>query len=210
MISLAQLWAPVEIALNNYLALDPSSGAKLAPVRGKIIALELRGVAGRVLLRVGDGAIHVIGQTAHEPDCTIRASLFTWFRLGLSKNVNSTAVMGDVDLDGDVHTARRFQKFWYSVDIDWEEHLSRVVGDVAAHQIGRLARVAGGWLRQTGNSLQQDAVEYLQEESRQLAVPAQVNQFLSDVDQLRHDVDRLRVRVQRLQVAVDAKGSGEG
>lgn len=205
MTALAQMWAPVEIALNQYLSLDPSSGARLAPLSGKIIALELRGVPGRILLRVGDGAIHMLGQSMQAPDCIIRASLVTWFRLGLTKNVDSASVMGEVDLEGDIHIARRFQKFWYGLEIDWEEHLSRLVGDVAAHQVGRLARGASQWLRQVSDTLQRDTAEYLQEESRQLAVPAQMSQFLSDVDELRHDVDRLRARVQRLVAHLDAR-----
>lgn len=207
MISAAQLWAPVEIALNHYLSLDPSSRERLAPLAGKTIGLEVRGIPGQVLLRVGDGVVNVLSRSEQAADSTIRASLFTWFRLGLSRDASASAAMGEVDLGGDVHTARRFQKFWYGVDIDWEEQLSRVLGDVAAHQVGRLARSAGTWLKQVNATLQQDTAEYLQEEARQLAIPAQVELFLSDVDRLRHDVDRLAVRVKRLNAKLNPADS---
>lgn len=200
---LAQGWAPLEVVLNRYLSLDPGSRARLAPLAGKTVGLSLRGMPGEVILRVGDGAIHVLGQMDGDPDCMIRAPLLTWFRLGLSRDSNSPLAAGDIDIEGDLHAAQRFQKFWQQLDIDWEEHVSHLVGDVAAHQLGILVRRGGSWLKQVGETVQQDSVEYLQEESQQLPIPGQVTEFLADIDRLRHDVDRLRARIQRLGKRVE-------
>lgn len=210
---LAQGWAPLEVALNRYLALDPESRARLTPLVGKTVGLSLRGMPGEVMLRISDGAIHVLGQMDGDPDCTIRAPLFTWFRLGLSRDSSLPLAAGEIDIEGDIHTARRFQKFWQQLDIDWEEHVAHLAGDVVAHQLGSVVRRGGSWLKQVGETVQQDSVEYLQEESQQLPIPGQVAEFLADIDRLRHDVDRLRARVQRLSRQIespsDAHGSGK-
>ena len=85
------------------------------------------------------------------------------------------------------------------IDIDWEEHLSRVTGDVLAHQVGNVARGMLEWGRNTLDTVSRDVAEYLHEESRDLPTRGEVDEFLARIDTLRLDVDRLEARVQRLQ-----------
>ena len=77
--------------------------------------------------------------------------------------------------------------------------LSKLVGDVAAHQIGRFQRGVRDWGRQTGETLLRDGAEYLQQEAQALPPRHAVEQFLSAVDVLREDADRLAARVDRLR-----------
>ena len=51
---------------------------------------------------------------------------------------------------------------------DFEEELSRVIGDVAAHQVANVARGFLDWGRKAGGSFATNVAEYLQEEGRDL------------------------------------------
>ena len=84
---------------------------------------------------------------------------------------------------------------------DWEEELSRHVGDVAAHQLGNLVRGGLAWMQQAADTLTRDAGEYLKEESRDLPTRYEVDRFLDDVDRLAADLGRAEARV--------ARGAGE-
>ncbi|NOY62884.1 MAG: hypothetical protein GXP10_07015 [Gammaproteobacteria bacterium] len=109
---------------------------------------------------------------------------------------------GAVEIRGDSELGQRFQAILNAIDVDWEEQLSKVTGDVVAHQLGNMARGVNQWLTETADSVAQDVGEYLQEESRDLPHPSQVAQFVADVDQIRMDVDRLDARISRLNTAL--------
>ena len=93
------------------------------------------------------------------------------------------------------------------VDIDWEEHLSRLVGDVVAHEVGGAARAARAFGRRAGRTAEQNLREYLQEEARLLPTRYELKELLDAVDVLRDDVERLAARVERLRRR--AGGAGE-
>ena len=61
---------------------------------------------------------------------------------------------------------------------DLEEELSRVIGDVAAHQIGNVARTALGFARRAHDTLQQNVAEYLQEEGRDVPSRTEAEEFM--------------------------------
>jgi ubiquinone biosynthesis accessory factor UbiJ len=97
------------------------------------------------------------------------------------------------------------QRLLAAVDIDWEEQAARLIGDVAAHELGRLLRAADAWGRQAADILGRDLAEYLQEEGRVLAPAAarRARRLPAAVDVLRDDVDRLTQRVARLTDLAD-------
>ena len=105
----------------------------------------------------------------------------------------------EIQVEGDTDLGQAFNELLSSVDIDWEELLSRAVGDIAAHQIGNTLRGARRWAQRAGKSLSLDTTEYLQEEAGHLPTRVEVDRFLDDIDTYRSDVDRLEARIQRLE-----------
>ena len=103
---------------------------------------------------------------------------------------------GEIEITGDVRLGREFKKLLNEIDIDWEEHLAGIVGDVAANQFMQLTKKLGNWSRGAANSIAADLSEYLQEESRDVVSGAEMEMFYHDVDILRNDVDRLEARLE--------------
>jgi ubiquinone biosynthesis accessory factor UbiJ len=79
-----------------------------------------------------------------------------------------------------------------------EEGLSRWLGDIAAHQVGRVLRGAAGWGERAGKTLTANVREYLQEESRDLVPRAEMAQYCAGVSEVRDSVDALATRIQKL------------
>lgn len=198
----------LEKALNQYLHLDPDMAPKLAELDGKAIAVELAvtplGWSGPVLtlyfLPTGT-AVRVTDQFAGAPDVVVRATPLAL--AGQLRRGNQSFDAG-VEIQGDVHIGKAFQDLLSRVDIDWEEQLSRVVGDTAAHQIGNLARGLRTWGRRSLDTLLKNTAEYFQEEARDLPSSGAMADFLDAVDTLRSDTDRLEARIRRLQQSLPA------
>jgi ubiquinone biosynthesis accessory factor UbiJ len=89
---------------------------------------------------------------------------------------------------------------------DWEEELSRLVGDVPARRLSKLVQAGLSWARRSGRTAGENLAEYLQEESRDLVNKPELEEFLLGVDQLRETADRVEARLARLEQRL--KGTG--
>ncbi|MCU0836927.1 MAG: SCP2 sterol-binding domain-containing protein [Chromatiaceae bacterium] len=197
--------AALEGLINRYLALDPEGARRLAALQGRVFLIEVTGFGTPIYLIPGPDSIQLFGEYAGEPDCTLRGSPAALARLGLSRRREDQLFGGEVEVEGQTDLAQELGDLLGGIEVDWEEQLSRLVGDPLAHQVGSGLRSAGRWGRQTTETLTQDLGEYLQEEARLLPSRNEVEAFLDDVDRLRDDVERLAARMGRL-----AKGHGDG
>lgn len=89
---------------------------------------------------------------------------------------------------------------------DWEEELSRLVGDVSARRLSKLVQAGLSWARKTGRTAGENLAEYLQEESRDLVNKPELEEFLLGVDQLRETADRVEARLARLEQRLKETG----
>ena len=174
--------AAMEMAINRYLALDPAAAARMQALAGKVIGIELRDVNLCFFMLPAQDQLHVHGHFDGEADTTLRGTSLAMARMSLSDNASDSLFSGDVEISGDVELGEQFRAVLDSMDIDWEEQLSKLTGDVIADL-----------------TLQQDLAEYLHEESRVLPVRHEVDEYINAVDEVRMAVDRLQARVRRLQ-----------
>jgi len=189
----AALAAGLETALNRYLSLDPDILPQLAELAGTVIAIEPKGLGMTLYLLLGAQGVQVMDCYDGEPTVRIRGAPLALIQQWRGQSA------GEMTVEGDAATGRRFQTLVARLDIDWEEHLSNVVGDAAAHQLGQFWRGFRSWGQQTSATLLRDGSEYLQQELRVLPSRPAVESFLSAVDVLREDTDRLEARIVRLR-----------
>jgi ubiquinone biosynthesis protein UbiJ len=104
-----------------------------------------------------------------------------------------------VHIEGDAEVAHGFSELLKLAKPDLEEELSRVVGDVAAHQLGNTVRSLLGFGRRVGDTFLQNAGEYLSEEGRDVPSKTEAEEFTRGVDTLRDDVERFAARLNALE-----------
>lgn len=198
--------AALEAAINRYLALDPRCLERLGALEGRLICLELRGLDVELYVLPGSRGVQLLSSYEGSADATLSGTPLALLRMGASTNAASLLFAGEVEIRGDTELGQRFKQILDDMEIDWEEHLAHVTGDVIAHQLGRTVRAAGDWLREAADSLSLDVAEYLQDEAQLLARRPEIERFVADVDVLRSDVDRLEARVRRLLQVEDPPG----
>jgi ubiquinone biosynthesis protein UbiJ len=190
--------AGLEQALNAALALDPKTLERLGRLQGRVIAIELTGTGIRLLMQPEQNGLRLMGHYDGAVDTTLRGAPFALLRMG-SGRTGEGLFRGGVEIDGDVELGQQVQRIFERLDIDWEEHLSRLTGDIIAHQIGNTVRGLFSWGERAGEHLARDSADYLQEETEVLPLQWEVDEFIEAVDTLRSDVDRIEARVKRLQ-----------
>jgi ubiquinone biosynthesis protein UbiJ len=197
----------LEALLNRYLRLDPAIGSRMATLSGRCIGIALSGLDLTLYVFPDEHGIQLRDHTEGGPDTVLRGTPLGMAGLGIGGNTEKTLFSGDVVIEGDVETGQAFKAILDELDIDWEEQLSKLTGDVVAHQLGNVARRGRRAVHRGIDTLEQDIGEYLQEELRVLPTRIETENFSADVTRISMDVDRLTARLKRLQTQTD-HGSG--
>jgi len=185
-------------ALNNYLALDPEAPEKLTAFDGRVICIDITGANRTIYLLINDNKISAVKTYDKEADATIIGSPAALFKLGVHRDSAPLFFAGEVEIRGDTRLGRQFKSMLAEMEIDWEEHLSRFVGDIAAHRIAGVFNDLRDWSKSAADNFADDVGEYLQEESRDVVSGAEMGMFYQMVDKLRDDTERLKARIDRL------------
>lgn len=190
----------LETALNQYIRLDPDVKPKLAAFTGKVLAIQFTNIPLKFYLLPSGHGISLMHVFEGEADATLKGSAAAFVRLGLTRSAtNKRQLFGeDLEILGDTEFGHELQKILDGIDIDWEELLAKIVGDVLAHQIGDVARGVLAWGDEFRDSMHRNMTEYLQEESRLFPPREEIEDFFHDIATLRDDVERLEARLQRL------------
>ncbi len=201
---LIPLLAAMEAALNQLFAMDPDSFAKLSRFKGRIIAFDITDMNQRLYFFPDEQGMQIISHYEGEPDTTISGTLLAFAKMALAEENEKTRSVfkGDIKITGDMALGQHFQALFQQLDIDWEEHLSRITGDVIAHSVGNVARGFLDFGKKVFNSLGMNVSEYLQYETRDIASGPEIQHFNQQVDTIRNDVDRAEARIQRLEQAL--------
>jgi ubiquinone biosynthesis protein UbiJ len=184
--------------INGYLKLDPESYSRLAVLSGKIIATECSGFTCYWLMSK-DGITLAKNHTGLV-DVTLRGSALDFFRVGTAANQQTAALASDMVITGDLEVAEQFKKLFAMLDIDWEEHLSRITGDAIAYQVGQRMRTFCAWAKRNLATTCENITEYLQEEKCLFPPQEEIHDFFNAVDKLRDDTERLLARVNKLKI----------
>ena len=194
---LERLLRPVIGMLNRQIRAKTPAREICRELDGQVVAIRVRDTAMAMYLQIGPEELELV-PTIDDPDLVITGSLFAFAAMAAGSGEDQVR-SGAIELAGSAETAQRFHRLMGYAKPDLEEQLSGLVGDVAAHGIGDIARNVGRWSKGARETVQQNITEYLQEESRAAPSRYEVDHFSRQVDTLRDDVDRLAAKITLLE-----------
>lgn len=192
----APLFRPLEAILNRGVRVSTDAAKRCRALEGSSFRLEIEGLdVGVTLVSRGDRL--ELSERA-EADAKLTGRPLSLARLAATGDedvLRSKAVR----VSGDPLVAQDFRELIRIAAPDFEEELSRLVGDLAARRLANVARDLAGWGLDAADRLSRDVAEYLQEESRNLPARVEVEAFLDRVDATAEAFERLEARVARLE-----------
>jgi len=192
------LLAAAEAAINQVLALDAEGAARLAKVQGQVLEVVLTGFGTPVYVLPGESRLFLYGAYDAEPDCVVYGSPVALLGMVTSEHREDAVFAGAIRIDGDNRLAQTLGEVFQGLDIDWEEQLSKLLGDTLAHRLMDRVRAGERWAGHSRDITRENLREYLQEEAAVVPSRQELNAFFAAVDTLRDDVERLAARVERL------------
>jgi ubiquinone biosynthesis protein UbiJ len=188
----------LEAILNRNVADSRRAQALARQLDGRVMSLVVEGTPLALFLRAEGGRLAVAPRHDGVADASLSGTPIALLSLA-GPRAEGALRGGGVRIEGDAEVAQRFRELLAEAQPDFEEELSRVVGDVAARQVANFARGLLDWGRRASGSFAGSVAEYLQEEGRDLPTRTEVEEFLSAVDRLRDDAERLEARLARLE-----------
>jgi ubiquinone biosynthesis accessory factor UbiJ len=184
--------------LNRNVAQSERASALARQLEGRGLSLVFEGTPITFFVRVADGRITLDTRDAVAVDATLAGSPLSLLSL-VGPDAEDRLRGSSIRIAGDAEVAQRFRDLLQLAQPDFEEELSRVVGDVAAHQVANAVRNVFDWGRKAADSFSTNVAEYLQEEGRDVPSRVEVEEYLEAVDQLREATDRFDARLSRIE-----------
>lgn len=193
----------LEKIINAYLQLDSDRVQRLSLLENKIIKVRIIDWNTEFFILPTKKGLQLTAASKKEPDTIISGTLLNLFKTGCAKGSSSALFKNQVEISGDTWVGEQIRDILTGIDIDWEEHLSKITGDILAHQIGLLVRGAANFGKFALETFRMDIQDYLQNESQIMPSSEEIEFFIQSVTDLKHDVDRAEARIQRLTIKRD-------
>ncbi len=190
--------SPFESLLNRNIAGSADARRLCQRLQGKVLALHMSGLPLSLFFRSDGERMTIDTADAESPAASLSGTPLAFLRLA-GPQPEAAIRAGSIHIQGDAEVAQAFSELLRAAQPDLEEELSRIIGDVAAHQVGNAARSALGLGRRAIDTFTQNVAEYLTEESRDLPTRIEADELFAAVDKLRDDVARLEARIARLE-----------
>jgi ubiquinone biosynthesis protein UbiJ len=144
-----------------------------------------------------NGGLAMAGESALS-DASISLSPSLALRI-LAKDVSAS---NQVQITGNTELAKALAKVLQGMRWDYEEDLSKIIGDIPATKANAFAKKTFSEAKSKVINMTEMLTEYWQEENPLIAKKRHVEAFVKDVDQLRDDVERLEKRIEKLKNAL--------
>ncbi len=187
------LGLPSAASFNHLLQGAPWALDRLAGHTGKIVAVKFGPVSLRFIVEAS-GKLRV-NESESEADVTIDLPP----PLVMRAMTQGRTALNDAAISGDPAFAQTLAFIAQHLQWDYEEDLSKVVGDIAAHRIGSTARGIGTWAKDSAAGFLQMSKDFWTEERPTVAKSHEVAAFVASVDELRDAAARLEKRIELME-----------
>ena len=162
---------------------------KLSKYESKVIALIIGPFAFDFII-CSDGNLKTIKNPSNS-DTKIQMSIDAFIKTFITKEKKGINISGDIDL------ARDFADILSAIEWDIEDDLSRIFGDIVAHEISQAGKSFMQQNKRNVLEISGALVEFWQEENKILSKKNDVHEFIKNVDHLNEDVDRFEARLDK-------------
>lgn len=196
-----------ERALNQAIALAPTSHQALDGLSGTLIGIEITSLSLEVYIELLSGPeLRLMSHCEATPNTLVRGTLQDFAALAAADDPASVLINSGIELQGSSSSLIALQQVIAGMDIDWEAPLVERLGDVAGHQIAETLRGVFRWSEGARASLKRQVSEYLLEEGRLTPPAAELEYFFEGVQSVSNQVDRAKAKIDKLLAKAAERG----
>lgn len=193
--------AAAETAINQTLQYDPGTRLALATLEGQVLAIDISAPTLMLYLAFNGDGLHLLGN--FEGNVTTRLRGKAVNLAALIHGNNTSLANSGVEVFGSTALLSKLQTIARNLDIDWEEPLTQLFGDLLGHQSAEYIRWRCSYIQARLKAGLRLGTEFLTEENRSLPARAELEFFYQQVDTLRISTDRAEAKLQALLARIN-------
>lgn len=195
---LTLLLPALETIINRALKCDPTALQKLATLKNQVIKVECTDWQFTFFIVIERQNLQFHQRYFSQENTLIKSTLNNFLHVFIKGADPKTLFDYPLDISGNTHNLEVLRDIFKNIDLDLEEKLSHVIGDVAAYRIFAHARKSKKFLKNTSEDLNAQIKEYIYFEAKYFPTRKKVEKFYQDIVRLRDDVERLEARIEMM------------
>ena len=189
---------PFEELLNRVLAKDPHLQSQLVKFAGKSLQINVHPPGIMVTALLEKDRIELLSTEAELRDIQITASITgnvgQLLPLILEKRDNRPLSNPALAITGDASFIQELHASLSSLDIDWEDYLAPLLGNLITNELSHISNDIRNWSKQASVNMRRNVNEYLTEEARIFPKKEQLDDFSEEMDYLKIRIDRINAK----------------
>jgi ubiquinone biosynthesis protein UbiJ len=190
----AAMTASIEALINTALRYDPASRQKIAAL-SDILAIQSTKPALTLFCRGTNDGVSIMSSCSAPIAAQLTGTPFAL--LALLRKPTSLANTG-VELTGSVGLLQQWQAILNELDIDWEDAMSVVLGDIAGPVAAKTILGGINWSKRQSDEQARLFKEYITEELKITPSKPELKIFSDAVNEIKMDAERLQARFTQL------------
>jgi ubiquinone biosynthesis protein UbiJ len=190
----AAITASIESVINTALRYDPASLQKIAQITD-VLAIQSTTPALTLYCHGTSDGVRIMSNCAEPPSTQLSGTPLAL--ISLLKKPTTLANSG-VELAGSVGLLQRWQVILNELDIDWEDAISSVLGDIAGPVAAKTILGGLSWSKHQGVEQTRLLKEYVTEELKVTPSKPELKMFSEAVSEIKMDAERLQARLAQL------------
>jgi ubiquinone biosynthesis protein UbiJ len=186
----------LETTVNKLQQLDSSALQRRKQLNGTIIGVALKEINKPLYFVINTQQIDILSKYEGQADCFIRLNISALKELQNNHQLTHLIKTEQLEVEGDIQIVQRFARLLTEMDIDWEEHLSAIIGDILAHKLYYQFKQYRKNASLQIKKIEKQSAEYITEELKIAPGPLEVVYFCEQVNDLKKQVDALEKRLQ--------------
>ena len=127
----------LETGINQVLYLDKESPSRVKKLQGKLLQVDLKGLAITLFFSFKYGNVKVSLDADSKPDTIISGTPVALFSMAEPEDTNWGLPDSKVTINGDASLARDLERIFSKLDPDWESPLIGALGETAGYQVAQ-------------------------------------------------------------------------
>ncbi len=194
------VYALLETGINKLQQLDSSASHKRKALNGTIIGVSFKEFDKAIYFVISNQQIDLLGKFEGQVDCFIRLNFMALMELQDSHQLTNLIKNGQLEVDGDIKVVQQFAQLLTEMEIDWEEHLSRKMGDLLAHKLVFHVKQGKKQFINQNNKAQKQLAEIITEELKLAPGSLEVAYFCDQVSDVEKQLVLLEKRMSAMKL----------
>ena len=185
----------IESIFNHALRNDSDARKKIASIKNQVIKINCNDWDVVFFIVPDENGLQFHTKYFRAENTLITGTLNNFLNIFIKGADSKTLFQHPIDITGNTQTVEVLRDAFKNLDLDLEEKLSKIIGDVAAHKIFSHAKNTKKIAKNTSEKLNEQLKEYIYFEARNFPTKKEVGKFYVDVATLRDDVERLEAKI---------------